>query len=172
MRRCAVNEGFKVPFIGKVINPPNPKRVSPEHKGTLSHISDINVVAEWISKKGWNVIFEKGGENGVVPALRNVTINTAMSKSTMLYSILHEAGHISLFSKPGYIEKYSDGYIRLAQGKNTKSLLHRMDVLAEELAAWDEGEEIAKGLSIEFDSSGYKAERNRSMKTYVEWVAK
>lgn len=128
------------------------------------------MIADWISKRGWNVIFERGGENGVVPALRNVTINTAMSKSTMLYSILHEAGHVSLFSKPGYIEKYSDGYIRLAQGKNTKSLLHRMDVLAEELAAWDEGEIIAKSLSIDLDQRGYKAERNRSMRTYASWV--
>lgn len=170
MRRCAVNEGFKVPFIGKVVNPPSSKRVPSHHKGTLTQLNGINSVADWISKRGWNVIFERGGETGVVPALRNVTVNSAMSKRTMLYSILHEAGHISLFSRPGYIEKYSDGYIRLAEGKNTKSLLHRMDVLAEELAAWDEGETIARELKIELDNQGYKSERNRSLKTYVMWV--
>lgn len=171
MRQCAVSDGFKVLFIGKVINPPSTKRVPADHRGTLARISDINAVAGWIAKRGWNVVFEKGGETGIVPALRNVTIDASMSKPSMLYSILHEAGHVGLFSRPGYTEMYPDGYIRLASKKNTKSLLHKMDVLTEELAAWEEGKLIARNLSIDLDEKGYKSERNRSVKTYVEWAS-
>jgi len=170
MRRCAVNEGFQVPFIGKIVNSPNRNRVSRDSKGTLRLVDDVNTVAKWISSRGWNVIFERKGETGVVPALRNVTIDSTLSKSAMLHSILHEAGHINLFSREGYVEKYKDGYIRNATGENTRSLKHRIDVIGEELAAWDEGESIARDLSIDIDVDRYRAERNRSMKTYLLWA--
>lgn len=167
-----MSKGLKVQFIGKVINPPRLNRVPSEHKGTYFHVYHINKIACWLANQGWNVIFERGGDTGVVPALRNITIDTAMSKPTMLYSILHEAGHVRLFSRPGYVEKYKDGYVRLTNGKNKKSLLHKMDVLAEEFDAWKEGEAIARELNIPLDWKGYKTDRNRSIKTYVEWVVK
>jgi len=170
MRRCAVNDGFRVPFIGKIVNSPNRNRVTSDCKGTIKLIDEVNAVAKWVSSRGWNVIFEKKGETGVVPALRNVTIDSTLQKSTMLHSILHEAGHVSLFSREDYLEKYKDGYIRNSTGGNTKSLKHRIDVIGEELAAWDEGELIARKLNIDIDIDKYRAERNRSMKTYLLWA--
>ena len=170
MRRCAVSDGFRVPFIGKIVNSPNRNRISRDCKGTLRLVDDVNTVAKWISSRGWNVIFERKGETGVVPALRNVTIDSTLTKSAMLHSILHEAGHVSLFSQDGYIEKYKDGYIRNATGENTRSLKHKVDVVGEELAAWGEGESIAKMLNVQIDIDRYRLERNKSMKTYLLWA--
>jgi hypothetical protein len=161
---------MKTPLLGKIMNPPNESRIDPRHIGTISQVRAINFVAVHLSRNGWNVIFERGGDEGVVPALRNVTIDSKKTKTSQLNAILHEAGHASLFSDPEYPKKYYDGYIRLSNKKNTRSLRHKVDVLREEIAAWDEAEKIAASLGIDVDIQCLRDDRNRCLKTYIEWV--
>lgn len=158
------------PFVGKVINPPKVRSVNREHRGTVKVIEDINKVARWVSNLGWNVIFEKGGDTGVVPSLRNVTIDSALSRNTQLYGLLHEAGHIMVFNRPGYESEFANGYIRYATKKTKRSDVHKFDVLVEEVNAWQEAEKIASHLDIELNKGNFMLERNRSLKTYTAWI--
>ena len=163
---------MKIPFVGKIVNPPSERRIRDGNAGSLSDVQNINKVARFLADRGWNVIFEKGGEEGIVPALRNVTVDTKKKRSTQLISILHEAGHAVMFADPEYEKNYRDGYLRLTTKKSTKVLRHRMEVLREEMAAWDKAELLIDFLGISIDAQRFRDDRNRSLKTYVEWAAK
>lgn len=169
MRSCALSN-LVTPFVGKVINAPKVRSVNRDHRGTVKSIEDINKVALWVANQGWNVIFEKKGDTGVVPALRNVVIDSSTTRDNQLYSILHEAGHIRTFSTPGYEVKFPNGYIRCAGKTNKRSDLHKFDVLIEEVTAWQEAERIADYLGIELNKRNFHIERNKSLKTYTDWI--
>lgn len=158
------------PFVGKVINQPKVRSSNRDHKGTVKSIEAIQKVAWWVASQGWNVIFEKKGETGVVPALRNVVIDSSTSRDNQLYSILHEAGHIRTFSNPDYAAKFPNGYVRCAGKTNKRSDLHKFDVLIEEVVAWQEAERIAEHLEIDINKRNFHIERNKSLKTYTDWI--
>jgi hypothetical protein len=158
------------PFIGKTINLPRVRSCNKGHKGTVKTINAINKVATWISNQGWNVIFEKGEETGVIASLRNVVIDSSTSRDIQLYAILHEAGHIKTFSRQDYLKKFPDGYVRYAGKINKRSMLHKFDVLTEEIAAWNEAEDLAEHLGIDINKKNFRLERNRSLKTYTDWL--
>lgn len=161
---------MRVPFKGKILGAPPVKTNRFRCKGTEADVKNINSVAEYASDLGWNIIFEKEGEDGITPALRNITINSSLSKKTQLYALLHECGHAALFeSQEKYLKRYPDGYIRYA-GKTTKrSNRHKIDVLREEIAAWDTAEAIVDFLGIKVNMRDFHDERNRSLMTYIEW---
>jgi len=163
---------MKTHFVGKIVNPPSVRRLRPESTGSFREIQDINKIASFLANRGWNVFFEKGGEEGIVPALRSVTVDTSKKRSTQLNSILHEAGHAVMFADPEYTEKYKDGYLRVTTKKSTRTLRHKMEVLREEMTAWDRAELIVDLLDVKIDIQRFRDDRNRSLKTYVEWVAK
>jgi len=77
-----------------------------------------------------------------------------------------------MFADPEYTEKYKDGYLRVTTKKSTRTLRHKMEVLREEMTAWDRAELIVDLLDVKIDIQRFRDDRNRSLKTYVEWVAK
>lgn len=139
-------------------------------KGTEKEIEELNRTAAYAAELGWNVIFEKKGEDGITPALRNITINSSNSRKSQTFALLHECGHAVLFeNREAYYHKYPNGYIRYAMKVNKSSNRHKFDVLREEIAAWDEAEKIADGLGLTFSKRDFWDERNRSLMTYIEW---
>jgi|694.fasta_scaffold108721_8 hypothetical protein len=169
MRSCALSN-LTTPFVGKIVNAPKVRSVNKDHAGTVRSIGDINKVAAWISNLGWNVIFERKGETGVTPALRNVVIDSSTSRDTQLYSILHEAGHILTFEDKSYLERFPDGYVRYAGKRSKRTDIHKFDVLVEEVTAWQKAEDIAKHLGISVNKRNFNLERNKSLKTYTDWI--
>lgn len=161
---------MKVPLKGKVIGIPpiNTRRF--RCKGTTEEVKNLNSVAEYASNLGWNVVFEKDSEDGIVPALRNITINSHLSKKTQLFALLHECGHATLFdNQEKYLKRYPDGYVRYAGKTCKRSNRHKIDVLREEIAAWDTAEAIIEFLGINVNMRDFHDERNRSLMTYIEW---
>jgi hypothetical protein len=161
---------MRVPFRGKVVGIPRLRNTRGRCAGTQEEVKTLNLLAEHISSKGWNVIFAKEEEDGITPALRNITINSSNTYKSQTFALLHEAGHLAVFSDPQYHERYPDGYIRYAGKTTTRSRRHRFDVLREEIAAWDEAEKIATHLGLNLNMRDMRDERNRSLMTYVEWL--
>ena len=160
---------MRSPFVGKIVGIPKPRANRRRCSGTQEEIDTLNLLAHHVSSCGWNIIFAKEEEDGITPALRNVTIRSSNSYKSQIFALLHEAGHISVFSDPNYTEKYPDGYIRYAGKTTTRSNRHKFDVLREEIAAWDEAEKIATKLELRVNMRDMRDERNRSLATYVEW---
>ena len=159
-----------VPFRGKVVGAPSNSTRHRRCKGTEREIEDLNHAADYAAGLGWNVIFEKGGEDGITPALRNITINASNTRKSQTFALLHECGHAALFeNREEYHRRYPDGYIRYAMKINKSSNRHKVDVLREEIAAWDEAEKIGESLGLRFTKRDFLDERNRSLMTYIEW---
>ena len=95
----------------------------------------------------------------------SISISTRQSKRLQLYSMLHEAGHAILRSNKLYEEIYPYGY----KYKN-KSIARRVDVLREEVMAWEEGRELAQALKIELDPGLWHNFVKKNLFDYVRWA--
>lgn len=95
----------------------------------------------------------------------SISISTKQSKRLQLYSMLHEAGHAVIRSNKLYGEIYPYGY----KNKN-KSIARRIDVLREEVMAWEEGRELAHALNIDLDVSLWHNFMKKNLFDYVKWA--
>lgn len=130
----------------------------------------IERVANHVTGMGWDVIFEKSVDDCATPSKRQVLINSKKSRKTQLISLLHEAGHIALFQNPEYLKRYPFGYFGATKRHHTYTLRHKIDVMREEIAAWDEAEKIIDRLNIEVNMKDFWDHRNRSLLTYAECI--
>jgi hypothetical protein len=105
-----------------------------------------------------NAFWEKDDESFV-------SIDTKQSKRLQLYSILHEAGHAIIRQREDYDKLYPYG----RKHKN-KSISRRVDVLREEVVAWNEGEMLAQKLSIILDYSLWHNFMKKHLFEYSKWI--
>lgn len=94
-----------------------------------------------------------------------VSICTKQSKRLQLYTLLHEAGHAVIRSKEDYEIRFPYG----KQHKN-KSISRRVDVLREEVMAWECGHELAADLGIEVDQKLWHNFAKKNLFDYVRWA--
>jgi len=95
----------------------------------------------------------------------SISISTKQSKRLQLYSMLHEAGHAVIRSNQRYEEVYPYGH----KNKN-KSIARRIDVLREEVVAWEEGRELAHALKIQLDPKLWHNFVKKNLFDYVRWA--
>ena len=94
-----------------------------------------------------------------------ISINTKQSKRLQLYSILHEAGHAIIRSNTKYQEFYPFG-----ENRKSKSISRRVDVMREEVMAWEEGRELAAALGIKLDPKLWHNFVKKNLFDYVKWA--
>jgi hypothetical protein len=138
-------------------------------KQNTKDVSHLEKLAFHVSKLGWDVIFEKGAFDSVTPSKMQIVINSRTSRKTQLISLLHEAGHATLFHDPDYVKKFPNGYFGVKKPHHKRTLRHKVDVLREEIAAWEQAEKIIKDLKIDLDIKDFRDQRNKSILTYMNW---
>ena len=94
-----------------------------------------------------------------------ISISTKQTKRLQLYTILHEAGHAILCSKPDYDIRFPYG-----RKQKNKSISRRIDVLREEVLAWECGYELAINLGIELDQKLWHNFVKKNLFDYVKWA--
>ena len=94
-----------------------------------------------------------------------VSICTKQSKRLQFYALLHEAGHAILRSKDNYEIKFPYG-----QKHKNKSISRRVDVIREEVMAWEEGRELATDLGIGIDEKLWHNFIKKNLFDYVRWA--
>ena len=102
--------------------------------------------------------FWKGETSGI-------SISTKQSKRLQLFSILHEAGHAIIRSNAKYQEFFPFG-----ENRKSKSISRRVDVMREEVMAWEEGRELAFALGIELDLKLWHNFVKKNLFDYVKWA--
>jgi hypothetical protein len=95
-----------------------------------------------------------------------VSICTKQSKRLQLYSILHEAGHAIIRSDRRYEVLYPYGRV----SKTNKSISKRVDVVREEVAAWNEGEILSHKLGITLDMPKWHKFLKKNLFEYTKWA--
>mgnify|MGYP003655873694 CR=1 FL=1 len=94
-----------------------------------------------------------------------VSVSTKQSRRLQLYSILHEAGHAVIREREGYeaIFPYGKKY-------ENKSIARRVDVIREEVMAWEEGRKLAIQLGIDIDIKLWHNFVKKNLFDYVRWA--
>lgn len=94
-----------------------------------------------------------------------VSVSTRQSKRLQLYTILHEAGHAILRSDENYEDRFPYG-----KKPDNKSIARRIDVLREEVMAWEEGGKLAYSLGIKLDLRLWHNFIKKNLFDYVRWA--
>tara|TARA_R100000005_G_C4934509_1_gene161929 strand:- start:203 stop:595 length:393 start_codon:yes stop_codon:yes gene_type:complete len=120
-----------------------------DHLGAVeNYLMDIHSVAVDYDPLGLD---EYWIDDGVI------TINDTRSQQEQLFVLLHEAGHVMLRSRKDFEEMCPNA-------RNSK-----IEVLKEEILAWEEARKLAVLLSIELDEDWHRHVRQAITK-YVRWA--
>ena len=117
------------------------------------------------------VIFSgaKGTNSELDPKNKVITIYSKVSKEIQLYILLHEAGHaITIYNNKHYKRHYPFYYISDTNKRTTKK--QRVDVVREEIEAWEQGILLAEELNIKINMKHYQHHYRRNLWTYIEWA--
>jgi hypothetical protein len=139
---------------------------------TATHIA---TVVNWLKRRGYTVIFERGLESQIHPKKpkfeenkehhREIWIDSTPSKECQLHTLLHEAGHYIVESRQNYLEKYSHGYPAVGTTK-ARTVMHWVHLIGEEFEAWEEGLKLARYLRIPIRKAIYERHRCPALMSY------
>lgn len=134
----------------------------------------ISRVIDWLWAKSWDIEFSHTVDDEMNPNAKCVTINARQGEEKQLYSLLHECGHILIQSNEiRYNQKFPAQAKRncyLSHRQLEKSKKYKIDVISEEIEAWDRGKNLATRLGIYIDEIKFNAVKAECVYTYVEWA--
>jgi len=134
---------------------------------------DINRV-EWylVSNYDVHVSFEHDGldeywfdPDSIEEDKGVVSINSSETLENQLYTLLHEAGHVALRVNT---DEFRSEFPPLTRD----TFVGRLDILREEVLAWDKAAYIAKHLGIEVDEEKWRENSVEALAKYIRWTVK
>lgn len=133
----------------------------------------LDVLVEWCRKKMLNIEFSRKKGSIYFSYNKKITINTRSTNKHQMMTLLHECGHY-LIDRSCSSNRFKDGYGSIDDINHKKTLTHRISILDEELEAWHRGWRLGLRLGIltNLDRVEFNKIKNRSILTYVKWIAK
>lgn len=107
------------------------------------------------------------------PDQKLITIRSTQSKANQVFALMHELGHflIEEAGRESREHQWPRGYV--AQSHSTaKSLVARVDIVREEVEAWDRGQRLAERLGVMFDRVAFDRSRASALGKYFVWATK
>jgi len=127
----------------------------------------------WVNAKNFEVDYEYNTVDYIDEDERQIIINTRSGAEIQLYALLHECGHLIIRKSKDYKSKYPVSCKLQSKNKQIEgSIAYKMDVVREEIEAWDKGKDLAKRLNIHLDEQKFLNLVNKCVMTYIEWAAK
>ena len=122
-------------------------------------------LCEFLTEKGLKITFSSHGDNAYYPILNEIVINTKQNLTSRYYSLLHETGHYLLRQKSDFSSKYLIDHTFGSRNKNS-----RIDVLREEVAAWDKAVEFAEQNNFQIEKSKMDYYSKKFIYQYALWT--
>lgn len=120
--------------------------------------------------RGWQVKVGRFLPNTADEAKSLVTIQKT-TPEMMVYYLIHEMGHMLLF----FSNDYSTRFRNFAEARDRKAYgtaQYRVGKVEEELAAWDEGLNLATLLGISVDEKKFNKLKTKCITSYMVWAVK
>jgi len=118
------------------------------------------------------VEFEKGQGNGYYFDENSseqeenfIIIDSAQNKEIQMFSLLHEVGHHIVRKDNKYNINFPYGF----KLKN-KSISRRVDVMREEVIAWENGRLLAQKLEINLNEKKWHNFMKKNLFDYIKWA--
>lgn len=142
-------------------------------------MADPNLkLQNWLKQKNWTLSFcdiPKTVSGIICYDEKLIKISNFLSKEEQRFTILHECGHLLLGQNKETYQKMFPIQNRMDSSSETskkKKLQYRIEVLKEEILAWDRGRELAKRLKIKINQKNWEKYKSSCLFTYIEWAAK
>lgn len=132
-------------------------------------IAALRALDALLACRGYSIIFQHRGRSRIEPEGCLIVVEAVQNPLTTLFIALHEVGHL-LLDVPGVADvRFPHGY----EAKNRRTRRHRIDVVAEEISAWDEGWRFGTSMSLLLptDREAFDRVKYRSVATYIKWAA-
>lgn len=126
---------------------------------------EIKKLIQWLADRGFDFRFSR--DYAVDFTTQTVTAYRSQNKLNLLYSLLHECGHVMLYKQNGYKKQFKSLFKAQRDARHYKSNLYCYKKLKEELDAWERGKRLAKKLKIEIDIDDYDKYAAKWFMTYV-----
>lgn len=137
----------------------------------VASIEKLAIVVLWCERRGIEVTFGKHPNGVYFHEELKITVNGRLAPESQLYILLHECGHALIGSRDRK-ERYGNGYSAEDVPHVTKTLLHKIDIVDEELEAWHRGLKLSKRLRLNVNVDRYNQTRAEYVKTYLQWAVK
>ena len=118
------------------------------------------------------VVFERDGETALFHDKRELTdgdfiiVNNRVSLEKQLYMLLHEAGHVLLRED---VHHHTEHFPASVSKTKRLSRAHKIDILREEVLAWEAGKDIARDFGIPIDNKLWHSMTCSALFKYVNW---
>lgn len=93
-----------------------------------------------------------------------ISINNTKAPAQQLYTLLHESGHVSLRVAP-------QSFRSVFPSPDRGTISGRLEILREEVLAWDRAEWVAKQLGIPLDRVRWRESYISALGKYARWVS-
>ena len=141
------------------------------YKRDLKFSSGIGVIIEWAKKQGYSVKFKSVDGGGEVDDENKVIwVCHSFTPEHQFYVLAHECGHILI----GERERGARFSMTSTPTSVTekKTLHYRIEVIDEELEAWERGRKLAGRLGIRIDKKKFHKFRVKYLQSYLKWALK
>jgi len=129
---------------------------------------DFDRVVNWVKLwHGVSVEIVSRKETQYDPEERKIFIEKKLDLRHRLYYLLHEVGHV-VFDSQG--SEYEKKFVKTWNGRAARGKQARVEVLREEVLAWEFGSNVAEQLGIEIDYKFYNRYITKNLFSYICWV--
>jgi hypothetical protein len=127
----------------------------------------IKRLVNWLSKRGFSFRFSI--TDTVDLDTMTVTVYPNSNLIYLLYTLLHECGHVAISENDNYEKEFKS--LSIADdldSRHSRSNIYRYKKLKEEIDAWEEGKKLAKRLKIRLNKEDYDKYASKWFMTYVK----
>jgi hypothetical protein len=126
----------------------------------------IKRLVDWLWYQGFN--FRFGMTDQVDYDTSTVIVYPNPNQKYLLYTLLHECGHVAVGWKPTYKKEFKSIATNDVDTRHGRSNIYKYKKLKEEMDAWEEGKVIAKKLKIRINKADYDKYAAKWYMTYVK----
>ncbi|NBW12926.1 MAG: hypothetical protein EBR82_33365 [Caulobacteraceae bacterium] len=154
----AVRRGAKKPSL------------EPRWARDVTAIGNLGKLIEWCEGRGLQVKFARRPNGGSYEHDEKIIyLSHRAGPETQVAYLLHECGH-HLIGMKEHHERFGMGYPKSADPSISRTMLHRVAVLEEELEAWHRGWRLAERLGLFVSRKVFDRIRMTCIKSYVSWT--
>jgi hypothetical protein len=125
----------------------------------------IENLVQILTEKGVKITFAPDSVNAYFPVLNEIVVNSKQNYSSRYYTILHETGHFLLRQQSDFSSKYL-----LDHSHGSKNKSSRIDVLREEIAAWDKALQFVQESNLPHDKDRWDYYSKKYIYQYARWT--
>lgn len=125
----------------------------------------IKNLCDTLTEKGLKITFSSDGENAYFPLTNEIRINSKQNIASKYYTLLHEVGHYLLRQQSDFSSKYLVDHSLGSKNKNS-----RIDVLREEIVAWDKALQFAEDNNLKFEKEKMDYYSKKYIYQYALWT--